>query len=320
MITTTLLAVAGLAVLQGCARLREARAEAAYPPSGQIVQVEGTEVHVQVMGQGPDLVLIHGASGSLRDFSFAFAERMSDRYRVIMVDRPGLGWSERAGAAYKGAWNAKSESPRLQARLLQAAVDRVGVRDPIVLGHSYGGAVALAWALERPQDTAGLVLVSAASNPWPGDLGLLYQVNSSAVGGALVIPMITAFAPEPVIRSTLNSIFAPQDAPDGYLDHFGPNMTLRRKAMRANAQQVNSLRPHVVEMSAQYHTLPMPTEILHGTADTIVPIDVHSEPLAQQIPGAALTRLEGIGHMPHHVVPQAVEDAIDRAAMRARLR
>nr|WP_246039815.1 alpha/beta hydrolase [Sulfitobacter sabulilitoris] len=319
MITTTLLVLVFATVLQGCARIRENRAEAAYPPTGQLLDIEGTDVHVKVMGDGPDLVMIHGASGSMRDFTFAFAERMSDRYRVILMDRPGLGWTERPGNAYEGAWNARSESPRVQARLLQAAADRLGVTDPIVLGHSYGGAVALAWGLERPDDTAALVLVSAASNPWPGDLGLLYKVNSSPAGGALVIPVITAFVPEPVIRSTLSSIFAPQSAPDGYLDHFGPDMTLRRSAMRANAQQVNSLRPHVVEMSAHYPSLRMPTEIVHGTADTIVPIDIHSEPLARQIPGANLTRLEGIGHMPHHVDPQAVAAAVDRAARRAGL-
>ena len=90
--------------------------------------------------------------------------------------------------------------------------------------------------------------------------------------------------------------------------------------MRANAQQVNRLRPHVVEMSARYPTLPMPVEIVHGTADTIVPLQIHSEPLSKQIPGAVLTRLEGIGHMPHHADPQAVSDAIDRAAARAGLR
>ena len=64
----------------------------------------------------------------------------------------------------------------------------------------------------------------------------------------------------------------------------------------------------------------MPIEIVHGTADEVVPIGVHSEPLARQIPGAVLTRLEGIGHMPHHAAPDAVEAAIHRAAARARLR
>ena len=80
------------------------------------------------------------------------------------------------------------------------------------------------------------------------------------------------------------------------------------------------LRPHVVEMSELYPTLTLPVEILHGTDDTTVPLNIHSEPLARQIPGAILTRLQGVGHMPHHADPDAVLAAIDRAAVRAGLR
>ena len=116
------------------------------------------------------------------------------------------------------------------------------------------------------------------------------------------------------------SIFTPQPVPDGYSAHVGVGLTLRREALRANARQVNSLRPHVVEMSPLYPSLRLPVEILHGTEDTIVPLDIHSVPLSRQIPEATLTVLEGVGHMPHHADPDAVTEAIDRAAIRAGLR
>ena len=314
-----LLAILLILLVQWRAGVREAEAEAAYPPSGQFVDVDGTRIHLKVEGTGPDLVLIHGASGSLRDFTFDLMDRLKGRYRIIAVDRPGLGRSERP-KGYGGAWNNAAVPPGLQARLLEAAAREVGLTNPIILGHSYGGAVALAWALEHPDETAGLVLLAAASNPWPGSLGLLYNVNASRPGGALVVPMITAFSPRSAIEQTVRSIFVPQDVPDGYIAHFGPELTLRRTTMRANAQQVNSLRPYVVEMKERYPGLNLPVEILHGTEDTIVPLAIHSEPLSRQIPGAVLTRMEGIGHTPHHADPQAVVDAIDRVAARAGLR
>ena len=301
------------------ATVREAEAEASYPPSGRLIEVNGTDIHVNVAGQGPDIVLIHGASGSLRDFTFDLAARLSDNYRVIALDRPGLGWSKRP-AGYGGIWNTAAEPPRLQARLLQGAADAVGVTNPIVLGHSFGGAIALAWALERPQDTAALVLLAAASNPWPGELGWFYRINSTRLGSAIVIPAITAFTPQSVIEGTLVEIFAPQQPPEDYVRFFGPKMTLRRETMRANAQQVNSLRPHIVEMSKEYSRLTMPVEILHGTEDDTVPLKIHSEPLSRQISSANLTRMDGIGHMPHHATPQDVLAAIERAAARANLR
>ncbi|MDW4497763.1 alpha/beta hydrolase [Sulfitobacter sp. D35] len=314
-----LLFAAAIALLQGCAQVREDRAEAAYPPSGQFVEVDGTRIHARVMGQGPDLVLIHGASGSLRDMSFSFAQRLTDRYRVILLDRPGMGWSDRPDG-YGGAFNTRAESPAVQARLLQAAAAQLGAEKPIVLGHSYGGAVALAWALDHPDNAAALVLVSAVSEPWPGGLGTLYEVNKTAVGGAVVIPVLTATAPQSVIEDVTAGIFEPQAVPAGYLAHVGPDMSLRRASMRANAQQVGNLRPYIVEMSARYPGLNLPVEIVHGTADEVVPARIHSERLVTEIPGARLTRLQGIGHMPHHVAPQPVVDAVDRAARRSGLR
>ncbi len=90
--------------------------------------------------------------------------------------------------------------------------------------------------------------------------------------------------------------------------------------MRANARQVNWLRPHVVDMSAQYGDISVPVEVVHGDADTIVPLNVHSAKLPDQIAGANVTVLRGVGHMPHHTNADDVIAAIDRAASRAGLR
>ncbi len=113
--------------------------------------------------------------------------------------------------------------------------------------------------------------------------------------------------------------FAPNPEPDGYAAHLGPALSIRPASFRANARQVNSLLPAVTEMAERYGTLTMPVEIVHGDADTIVPLAVHSLPLSRLIPGANLTILPGVGHMPHHADPAAVVAAIDRARARAGL-
>ena len=105
-----------------------------------------------------------------------------------------------------------------------------------------------------------------------------------------------------------------------YAEHLGVGLTLRRESMRANAQQVNALRPHVVEMKKKYGTLTMPIEMVHGDADTIVPLSVHAAILVNDVPNGALRVLEGAGHMPQHTHTSEVVDAIDRAAERAGLR
>ncbi|WP_243721909.1 alpha/beta fold hydrolase [Meridianimarinicoccus aquatilis] len=309
-----LLAVA-VALTYWRAGQREAAAEAAYPPSGQLLDVDGVQVHVHVSGSGPDIVLLHGAGGSLRDFTFDLVERLSDRYRVIAFDRPGHGYTD----AFDAAGNPIS-SPRDQAALLQAAAKQLSVTRPLVLGHSFGGSVAMAWALEQPQDTAGIILLAGATMPWPGELSASYKINSSTLGSALVVPAITAWVPMSYARKVLAGIFTPQTMPQTYPEGFGLPMALRRGLLRANARQVNQLRPYVVEMSALYPSLTMPVALIHGTADDIVPLVVHSGPLSTLLPNAELTVLDGVGHMPQHAVPDRIEAAIDRTAERAGLR
>ncbi len=315
-----LITVAAIAAFtQWRAGVREAQAVISHPPANEIVTVDGVEVHYKVIGQGPDLVLLHGASGNLNDFTMGFTDLLKDRYRIILFDRPGLGWTGRL-PGYGGAWNNAEETPLEQAALLQKAADQIGVKDPIVLGHSFGGIVAIAWGLSRPETTAALVLVSAVSEPWPGELGWTYTVNGSTLGGAMFVPLITALVPQSYVAASIGSIFAPQTAPEGYAEHIGVGLTLRRESLRANAQQVNALRPHVVEMQKSYGTLRMPIEAVHGDADTTVPLAIHAKVLMGDVPNGNLTVLPGQGHMPQHTSAADVVAAIDRAAARAGLR
>jgi pimeloyl-ACP methyl ester carboxylesterase len=320
MLLITALLIAGIVALtQWRAHQREVAANTAYPPIGELLDVDGVTVHAKVVGNGPDLVLIHGASGNMRDFTYDMVDELATRYRVILFDRPGLGWTDDL-PQHAGAFNASAASPIEQAEHLQKAADRLGVSNPVVLGHSFGGAVAIAWGLLRPQETSAMVLVSAVSETWPGALGWQYQLTGSTFGSAVVIPLITAFLPEKFVNASVDGIFAPQKTPEGYADHLGAELTLRRPSMRANAQQVNGLYPHMEKMVPQYDRLTMPIELIHGSADTIVPPDIHAQVMVTQVPDGTLTILPGIGHMPQHVERAAVLDAIDRAAVRAGLR
>ncbi|WP_246057744.1 alpha/beta fold hydrolase [Arenibacterium halophilum] len=294
------------------ASAREAAAMQSHPPEGQLLDVNGVQVHAVITGQGPDVVLIHGASGNTRDMTFRLAPALADRYRVIVFDRPGLGYTDRI--------NTTGASLTEQADLLVAAARQLGADRPIVMGQSYGGGVALAWALNHPEMLSALVPVSAVSNPWDTPLDTYYSVLSSWWGKRFVTPLITAFVPKAVVNNAVDEVFAPQSAPDGYNAHLGAGLTLRRISMRANADQRANLKSEIVAQYQRYGDISVPTEIVHGTADTTVGLSLHSEKLVRQIPGAVLTRLEGIGHMPHQVASEDIVAAIDRAAARAGLR
>ncbi|WP_240722212.1 alpha/beta fold hydrolase [Poseidonocella sp. HB161398] len=298
------------------AERRETRAEAEHPPEGEMIEADGVRLHMKVEGSGPPLVLLHGAGGNMRDFE-PLLPQLAAQYTVIRFDRPGLGHSA-LPARYRSPWRNAAPTPAEQARLMAGAAGRLGLGPALVLGQSYGGAVALAWALEHPGKTAGLVLVSAASQPWPGGrLGPLYPIASHPLGAVTLVPLISAFTPRKVVDRALAAIFAPQEPPAGYAAMIGARLSLRRGAFRANARQVNALWSALAAMAPCYGSLALPVEMVHGTADRVVPLDIHSAATVRAIPGAALAELPGIGHMPHHAAPDAVLGAVERAAARA---
>ncbi len=321
-IALTALTLGLSAVVAGCANYRATRAEQSFPPVGQFVDVVGGRVHYVQEGSGPHLILIHGAGGNLREFTFDLMGRLTDRYTVTAFDRPGLGYTDRVPGVDIGATATEGEGPLQQAIMLREAATNLGITDPILVGHSFGGIVSYAWAvhdldIESPVNAKAVVSLAGVTMPWPGDLGVYYRINGTAFGGAVAVPLISALVPESVVRDRIEGTFAPQDAPEGYAEHIGARLTLRPENFRANIRQVNTLRPKVVEISARYPELTLPIEIVHGTADTTVPIHIHAEEVIKIVPSANLTRLEGVGHMPHHAEPEVVINAIDRAATRA---
>ena len=123
-----------------------------FPPIGQFVDVPGARLHVVVKGQGDAVLLVHGLGGQLRHFTYEIVDLLAAKYRVVAVDRPGSGYSERASGA--------AANLSAQADALAALIDVLELHRPVVVGHSLGGAVALALAQRHPERVAGLALIA----------------------------------------------------------------------------------------------------------------------------------------------------------------
>ena len=307
-----LLAIGGLAMAYGLAARAERQSGVAFPPEGQIIEVRGQKIHVVVRGDGPDVVLIHGASSNVRDFTFAFMDRLTDRFRVIALDRPGFGFSE--------ASPPDGDTLADQARILSEAAVQLGAERPIVLGHSYGGAVAMAWALEHPDRLSALVIESGATMVWPGGIDRIYEILGTPLGRWVVAPVAAAILKADYVNNAIAQTFAPGTPPEGLADHIGGPLALRRETILINAHQRIDLYHQIEAQSARYDEITVPVEVLHGDADSTVSLDIHARGITAILPDATLTVLPGIGHNPHNAVPGDVEAAIDRAALRAGLR
>lgn len=292
------------------AKNNEAKAVAAYPPQGQLLTIDGAQVHAVIRGSGPDLVLIHGSSGNARDYTFSLMDQLAQSFRVIAFDRPGLGYTD--------PLTSSGATITQQAALLSRAAQSLDAQQPIVLGHSYGGAVALAWAVHHPDALSGLILLAAPTQPWDTRLDPLYQKLSHPVIGPPLAALGAAFVGPSRVTTALDEIFAPQTPPKGYAEFVGAELTLRRSSLRHNALQRANLLGEITALQPRYGEISVPVEVLHGTADTIVGLKIHAEPFVDQVPQAQLTVLENAGHMPQHTHPDAVLRAIGRVASKAR--
>ncbi len=286
----------------------EARAaEAKYPPIGEIYQVGAQKVHATDQGTGRPVIMIHGASGNVRDFTFDLTGPLSQRYRTIAMDRPGFGYSTRSNDAE--AWR-----PSAQATQLRAAAQAMGVEKPILVGHSWGASVALAWALDAPDEVAGVVAASGAMMPW----GTLANVANGLGLNNLIVGYynrsMTRRAETGGIEDFINRAFRPQSPPPGYIDYIGGELAVREKTVAANGADLANIQVALREMAPRYTSLTVPIEVMHGDRDWLLGFDQHAIGIAEAAPNVRLSRLPGVGHMAHHARPDVLSEAIDRIA------
>jgi pimeloyl-ACP methyl ester carboxylesterase len=312
---------AGLLITSIAAR----RIETAHPPAGKFVDVTGGRLHVLDLAPptatptAPEsgalwpVVLIHGASGNLGDLKLGLGDRLARTRRVVLIDRPGHGWSDRPGGK-------ACASPARQAALIAQALDGIGLDRFVLVGHSLGGTVAAAFACAYPERVAGLVLLAAVTHPWKGALAWHYNVGAMPVVGAAFARAAALPIGEILLGMGARDVFLPQAMPADYLARAGIRLLLRPAEFVANAQDVSVLRAFVTAQMPHYRKLTMPTVVLTGDADVTVSPTIHSRAIADALPDARLVILAGVGHMPHHVATDEVIAAIDSVSMRQRER
>jgi pimeloyl-ACP methyl ester carboxylesterase len=310
MITNIVIGCAGVTVLLAVlTAIGTVMIERQYPPEGRFVDVTGGRLHVLERGK-PDatvVVLLHGASGNLQDMNVTLGAPLAARYRVIMIDRPGHGWSDRPGGD-------DDVSPARQAVLIAEALEQLDIRRAIIVGNSWSGALATAFALAFPDRVAALVLLAPVTHPWPGRIAWYYGLTSMPVAGPLFARTIVLPAAFLFVDAFARGLFTPQAMSETYVRNAAIPLVLRPREFIANARDVATLKESVTRQSPRYAEITAPTVIITGDRDTIVSPEIHSKALAATLAHAKLIVLPGIGHAVQHVAADVITVEIDRLA------
>lgn len=290
------------------------RVEAAHPPGGQFIEVDGVRLHLIDLpsdagsGGGRPVVFVHGAGGMVEDLlSSRFAPLVRARHRLIALDRPGYGHSDRPRPELAG--------PEAQARLLHQALVQLGIERPILVGHSWGGALVLSYAQEFPHDTAGVLVLAGWSHPAREAALWVAGLPAAPVIGGLMSRALAPALAGGLARDIIAQLFAPEPVPQSF-EQFPIELALRPSQLRANAEDLAALNADVARLRTRYKQIAVPVEILTGGADKIVDPAAHAFRLARAVPDAGFQVLPGVGHMLHHTQPEAVCAALGRLVAR----
>ena len=281
------------------------------PRAGKLHPVTGGTLHYVESGpqSGQPLVLIHGLSGQLQHFTYALSGQLEGDYRVIAVDRPGCGYSDRDGD--------DQAALSQQARMIWELLDHLGVSKPVLVGHSLGGAVSLAMALERPGAVGALALLcpltheqTEAPEAFDG-LEVTSGFLRRLIGHTIAVPMAKKNA-----GLILTEVFRPDACPQDFMIRAGAALGLRPKAFITASADMVAAGEGIPGQSARYESeLKTPGGVLFGAGDNILPPAAHGDAMARY--GLTVEELDGHGHMIPITAPDACADFIRRMAAKA---
>jgi pimeloyl-ACP methyl ester carboxylesterase len=286
---------------------RTRQVERENPPGGRFIEVDGVRLHYVERGQGQPLVLLHGNGTMAQDFDISgLTDLAAEKYRVIVFDRPGYGYSDRPRGK---VWNAEA-----QAELIYRALQQLGIEQPIIAAHSWGTLVALALALNHPEYVRSLTLVSGYYYPTPRVDAVWLSPPAIPVIGDLMRYTVSPVIGRALWPVMLKKLFYPTDIPKHFSSRFPVWMVLRPSQLKASAGEAGLMILQAGILSQRYRELTMPVVIMSGAEDLHVTPKRHAERLHEELPQSELLLASGVGHMVHHVVPDQVMAAIDMAA------
>ncbi len=287
--TIFLLIVAFFLICGAITNFIAASAKADVPRTGKTTKVRGGDIHWVESGQGRPVVMIHGLGANLRNFTYALTEKLDDEFRVIALDRAGCGWSERDGEA-------QATLPE-QARMVAEFIEKEGLDNPVIVGHSLGGAVSLTLGLNHPEHVGSMALLCPATQPIDETPEVFKGLDiSSAAVRKFIAHTISGPLGLLMEKNIFGVVFAPEPIAPNFWVKGGGKLGRSPGAFISASEDMVSGRASVEAVMGRESELKIPVGVLFAEADEILDPKLHGEKFAE-LSGAELKFLPNRGHM-----------------------
>ena len=285
------------------------KVEAALPPRGQFLEIDGDRIHYVDTGcTGPTVVMIHGLGGNLLHFDYALASLLAAEFRLILVDRPGSGYSTRAADA--------DASLTAQAAKIAKLIGALGLTRPLVVGHSLGGAISLALALDHPDYIGGIALIAPLTHVRKEVPAVFRRlvIRTNLVRNLVAWTLAT---PLGILRgpAALKEVFAPEAVAPDFPLRAGGLLGLSPKAFYATSSDIVVINDVLPDYMKRYSSLNLPFGILFGKDDRLLDYRAQGEAMKLSCPALDLELIDG-GHMLPITAPDRCAGLIRRIAAR----
>lgn len=292
-----LIALAALALLVAAHLLYRAVVRSRFPATGARVDAAGARLHVVERGAGPPVLFVHGSNGVAADFPDALLDDLARDHAVLAVDRPGHGHSTRGAGRLDLAANARAVVALLRARAAAPAV---------LVGHSYGAAVALRAALDAPDAVRAVVAVTPAVVEDPRNAKWAFAGRALPWLAPLVwvLGLPVGLAISPRVR---RAAWHPAPAPGGW--NASRAFSLCPDQVLHAGENARHLRDDLAVLAADLPRLRAPLVVMVAAQDRITPPALHLPPL-ERVPGVRVQSHEGVGHWLPRVHPDRVAEAV----------
>lgn len=269
-------------------------------PERKHIEIDGLNLAYAQAGSGPAVVYIHGAMTTLDEGMIGLADTLAPDFEITAFDRPGHGDSAR-DAGTGSAWR--------QAELIQAACEALELERPVIVGHSFGCAVAMAMALASPESVSGVVLIAPIAFPEPRMEIMMFGARAVPITGEWV-SIMAGPVDAMMLPALRNGMFLPQKMTPAFRAGFPFALASGRGQLQADGQDALSMIESLSRSAAKYASCQVPVHVVQGDQDLVVNPMTHGRPLAAILPRGLFINMPGLGHMAHHFAPGVVADAV----------
>lgn len=293
-----ILALAAIVTLAGILHVPEASIPSDL--AGRFVTSGGVRLRVVEEGNGPAILFLHGSPGSIEDWEPVWS-RLRDRAHLVAFDRPNHALSAETGD-YSLAGNAE---------VALSLIETLGLRDVVVVGHSYGGSTALAMALRSPPAVRAYVIVDSATYVPSRSATPLMRLVALPGFGKGFVRFFGASSLAPRIAEGIAEQFGGRTPPVGFVD-LRVRLWANPKVMRSIAEETIGAAAFLAAQSPRYPSIEAPVRIVAQAASDFR--RGAAERLHREVPGSSLRLVERTGHYVQIEQPDAVVEEI-RAAL-----